>query len=93
MRESGVNELPWSMGIVSAPRVRDHGLAVAVTPLRLGNLPTTASGTFTGTFTGTNSASVSLDSLLVLMRTGKAYTNIHTATNPGGEIRGQITTP
>jgi len=30
------------------------------------------------------------DSLLVLMRTGKAYVNVHTRANAGGEIRGQI---
>ena len=27
--------------------------------------------------------------LLQLMRAGETYTNIHTTTNPGGEIRGQ----
>lgn len=48
----------------------------------------------TGTFTASNlsaNAGVSMDSLLVLMRNGQAYVNVHTAVNPGGEIRGQIT--
>jgi hypothetical protein len=30
------------------------------------------------------------DSLKVLLNSGNAYTNVHTALNPGGEIRGQI---
>lgn len=48
----------------------------------------------TGTFAAANlsaTAGVSMDSLLVLMRNGQAYVNVHTAVNPGGEIRGQIT--
>ncbi|HEX7980532.1 MAG TPA: CHRD domain-containing protein [Gemmatimonadaceae bacterium] len=49
------------------------------------------SGTLTGTFSSTNTATISNDSLDVLMRTGNAYVNLHTAANPGGEIRGQLT--
>ena len=49
-----------------------------------------ASGTLTGTFTSTNTATISNDSLDVLMRTGNAYVNLHTTANPGGEIRGQL---
>ena len=37
------------------------------------------------------SASISGDSLLALLNAGQVYTNVHTAANPGGEIRGQIT--
>ena len=48
------------------------------------------SGTLTGTFTSTNTPTISNDSLDVLMRTGNAYVNLHTAANPGGEIRGQL---
>jgi len=33
---------------------------------------------------------ISVDSVLVLMRNGNAYVNVHTVANPGGEIRGQI---
>jgi len=47
-----------------------------------------ASGTFTASdiqLTG-----VSIDSLLSLMRRGRAYVNVHTEANPLGEIRGQI---
>ena len=35
--------------------------------------------------------SISGDSLLTLLDNGLLYTNVHTAANPGGEIRGQIT--
>jgi len=33
---------------------------------------------------------MTLDSLLVLMRNGHAYVNVHTVAHPGGEIRGQV---
>ncbi|MDB4884033.1 MAG: domain containing protein [Gemmatimonadetes bacterium] len=48
------------------------------------------SGTLTGTFTSTNTPTISNDSLDVLMANGNAYVNLHTAANPGGEIRGQL---
>jgi hypothetical protein len=35
--------------------------------------------------------SISGDSLLTLLNNGLLYTNVHTAANAGGEIRGQIT--
>src|SRR5258708_6858881 len=55
----------------------------------------TASGTFSGSFTQadiraqTNPVINTLDDLLVQIRAGNTYTNIHTSTYPGGEIRGQ----
>jgi hypothetical protein len=33
---------------------------------------------------------ISGDSLRTLLNTGNAYVNVHTTTNPGGEIRGQL---
>lgn len=43
-------------------------------------------------FTGTvaNGAAIPPDSVLTLMRAGKAYVNIHTKAHTGGEIRGQL---
>jgi CHRD domain len=37
-------------------------------------------------------AGMTLDSLLVLMRNGHAYVNVHTRAHPAGEIRGQVVT-
>jgi hypothetical protein len=49
----------------------------------------TASGVgFTGT-AAVGSATVA-DSILTIMRAGRAYVNIHTRKNPGGEIRGTL---
>jgi hypothetical protein len=58
-------------------------------------LKTATSGSATGTVTLNSSlqltATVNGDSLRKLILAGLTYANIHTATNPGGEIRGQIT--
>jgi hypothetical protein len=50
------------------------------------------SGTATGTinFNDNMTATVSGDSLLKLLNTGFAYVNVHSTTNPGGEILGHI---
>jgi len=63
-------------------------------------LPTTANGIIEGDFTAANIAAGSkdgvtvnagdLNSLLAAFKAGNAYTNVHTAANTGGEIRGQI---
>ncbi len=68
--------------------------------LNFANLPggTFVTGATSGTATGTvtlNSATtitatVNGDSLRKLLLSGQTYANIHTATNGGGEIRGQI---
>lgn len=63
------------------------------------DFPTTGqtlnSGVLTGSFNAGSirNAAISLDSLLVLMRNGNAYVNVHTAQNTAGEIRGQLGTP
>ena len=51
-----------------------------------------ASGTIdlTQPFPLGNNTSISGDSVLTLLNNGLLYTNVHTAANAGGEIRGQI---
>lgn len=59
-------------------------------------VPLVVSGTGTsgaiisGSFTTTGHATIDIAALLALLRNGNAYVNVHTAANPGGEIRGQI---
>ncbi len=50
----------------------------------------TAHGTSTLTAANQITAAISGDSLKKLLFAGLTYVNFHTATNPGGEIRGQI---
>jgi hypothetical protein len=53
------------------------------------SLSPTATGVgFTGTVA--NGAAIPPDSVIALMRAGKAYVNIHTKAHTGGEIRGQL---
>ncbi len=52
--------------------------------------PATGKG-FTGTATiGSSAPAGALDSIFAIMRAGRAYVNIHTKKNPGGEIRGTL---
>lgn len=46
-----------------------------------------------GSVTTPTNGTISMDSLMTLIRAGLAYVNVHTAANPGGEIRGQIVRP
>jgi len=89
------------VGIDSATAAHIHGPADANSPagvivnLFLGN-PIKGLG-FTGTLAqgivGELGAPVgmTMDSMLVLLRNGNAYVNVHTRINGGGEIRGQVT--
>jgi hypothetical protein len=54
--------------------------------------PTSATSTVNGTITAASTLQLglTLPSLIALMRTSDVYVNVHTANNPGGEIRGQI---
>jgi hypothetical protein len=59
-------------------------------------LGTATSGSGGGSFVlagsqNVGTSTVSADSLRKLLLAGNAYVNIHTTSNPGGEIRGQIT--
>jgi len=54
----------------------------------------TSTGTVTGSFTATSGSqllgTVTYDSLVKAMRNRATYANVHSVTNGGGEIRGQI---
>jgi hypothetical protein len=51
--------------------------------------PTTGATNFTGTI-AIGSAVVTVDSILTIIRAGRAYVNLHTSANPGGEIRADL---
>jgi hypothetical protein len=57
-----------------------------------GTGPYTNSEIVHGSFTAAqiSNANISMDSLLVLMRNGNAYVNVHTTANTAGEMRGQL---
>jgi hypothetical protein len=87
---------------VSAGHIHGPALATASSGTTI-NFATLAGGTFTsgvpaGTAHGTTTltaatqitATMNGDSLKKLLFAGLTYANLHTATNPGGEIRGQI---
>jgi hypothetical protein len=73
--------------------VADSAGPIAVTLFTSATPTGSVTGTLaSGTFTSTNITlpGVSFDSLLTLMRLGRTYVNVHTETNPNGEIRAQI---
>ena len=43
-----------------------------------------------GTIASTGHPTISMDSLVVLLRNGNSYVDVHTGANPNGEIRGQL---
>ncbi|HVS61215.1 MAG TPA: CHRD domain-containing protein [Gemmatimonadaceae bacterium] len=93
--------IDWTMTLTNMINVMNshiHGPAVA--PVNAGVIiflftPITPTGTLNGvvskgSITNSSNVGVSLDSLRVLFNNGNAYVNVHTAANPGGEIRDQV---
>ena len=78
---------------IHSPAGANVNAGVSVDLLGTQQLPST--GVLTGSFTAASirTPGVSLDSMLVLIRTGSAYVNVHSMTYPGGEVRGQLGTP
>lgn len=82
---------------IHAPANASQTTGIAVDLLRTTQLG--RDGVLTGTFTTTDiravagQPAVSLDSLMVLIRTGNAYVNVHSSPFPAGEIRGQTGNP
>ena len=78
---------------IHGPAAADANAGVLVGLCNSGSAPACAAGTVDGVLASGTAGSVSgvsFDSLLVLLRNGNAYVNVHTTANPGGEIRGQI---
>jgi hypothetical protein len=87
------NMLNVTMSHIHGPAVTGVNASVIIN-LFIPNQPP-ATGTLNGivargSITNANNAGVSLDSLRVLFNNGNAYVNVHTAVNPGGEIRDQV---
>jgi hypothetical protein len=84
-------------GNLTGPLTAAHIHGPALTGVNAGIIvPLTVTGTGTtgqliqGSFTVTGHATINMAQLLVHMLAGQTYVNLHTAANPGGEIRGQI---
>jgi plastocyanin len=92
----GIASAPTGLHI-HAPANANTNTGIAVDLLRTTQMG--PSGVLRGTFTGTDIRSVagappvSLDSLMVLIRTGNAYVNVHSQAYLAGEIRGQTGPP
>ena len=87
------NQLSWKVDITSAIDSVTIGHIHRGVADSAGGVIQNLSPTPTGIgFTGTVAlgSAVVVDSVLTLMRAGKAYVNIHTKAHPGGEIRGQL---
>lgn len=75
---------PAAVGVNAGIRLNLYEPPAGTTPLNFTTTATLANG-LAGVPVG-----ISMDSLLVLLRTGNAYVNVHTSTYPSGELRGQI---
>jgi hypothetical protein len=87
------NQVTWKVDVTSAidSVIAGHihrGVADSAGGVIQSLSPTPTGVGFTGTVA--NGAAVPPDSVIVLMRSGTAYVNLHTKKNPGGEIRGQL---
>ena len=87
------NAITWKVDVTSAidSVIAGHihrGVADSAGGVIQSLSPTATGIGFTGTVA--NGGVVPPDSVLTLMRAGKAYVNIHTKAHTGGEIRGQL---
>jgi hypothetical protein len=89
---SGLSSNPTAAHIHGpADSTTNAGVIVPLNPVTAQTSGTIATGSFTAANI-TAGTGVSFDSLLVLMRTGNSYVNVHTTNHPAGEIRGQVRT-
>jgi hypothetical protein len=76
---------PAAVGVNAPVRLNMYVPPAGTAPVSFTTTGTLASGV------GTVPSGISTDSLLVLLRNGNAYVNVHTTQFGGGEIRGQVT--
>jgi hypothetical protein len=81
---------PITAAHIHAPAAAGATAAVRVNLCGATGVPACPTGS--GTVTGSNSSVIgmSMDSLLVLMRSYQSYVNVHTQAQPGGLMRGQL---
>jgi len=87
------NQISWKVDINTAidSVIAGHihrGVADSAGGVVQSLAPTPTGIGFTGTVA--NGSALPPDSVITLMRAGKAYVNIHTKAHTGGEIRGQL---
>jgi len=102
---AGVSYTITWQGLASAPTgIHIHGPATnsEIAPIIVDLAPvalTAASGAHSGTFTASDirpaagRPPISLDSLMVLLESGRAYVNVHSSLFEAGEVRGQVGIP
>ena len=89
------NQVTWKVDIVTAidsiilGHIHRRAADSVAGNVQVNFNPTPTGAGFTGTATVGSQAAVD-DSILALMRQGRAYVNIHTKAHTGGEIRGTL---
>lgn len=82
---------PVSAGHIHIGPAGVNGPVIIPLTVSTGGTSTTGTGTFSVAAPITNGATtISGDSMKVLLNNGNSYVNLHSATFPGGEVRGQV---
>lgn len=81
-----------SMAHIHNAKVGENGDPIAMLQIKEANGPVLAEGNITSSDLMGSLAGKSISDLITKMQSGETYVNVHTSTNPNGEIRGQIGT-
>jgi hypothetical protein len=81
-----------SMAHIHGAKVGENGDPIAMLQINEANGPVVAEGNITSSDLMGSLAGKSISDLVTKMQSGETYVNVHTSTNPNGEIRGQIGT-
>lgn len=81
-----------SMAHIHNAKVGENGDPIAMLQIKEANGPVVAEGNITSSDLTGSLAGKSISDLITKMQSGETYVNVHTSTNPNGEIRGQIGT-